>query len=89
MTEARCMDCRHLVWLVAIGQGIRCANPANRGCTLYPGVKSSALNFEAPPVPSRSFVCGHFERRARPAEGSAMARTSGHGNSDWTRTRRF
>lgn len=60
MREACCMDCRYLVWLVGVGQGIRCSAPANTGRILYPGVNPTPFNLQAPPVPSRSFGCEHF-----------------------------
>jgi hypothetical protein len=51
--ERVCLNCRFLLWMVGIGQGVRCRHPAN---------EQDGKLFR---IPSRHYSCEHFE----PAEG--------------------
>lgn len=60
-----CGNCAHLAWLVALGQGIRCAQPENRAEARANGLK------DPPVIPGRTYVCPRFqwkhEQRAQEA----------------------
>ena len=49
--ERVCFNCEHMLWLVALGLGVRCKHPANhQGDGLFA-------------IPSRRYSCEHFEAR--------------------------
>ena len=49
--ERVCFNCKHMLWLVALGLGVRCKHPANNpGGGLFP-------------IPSRRYSCEHFESK--------------------------
>jgi hypothetical protein len=50
-----CGNCKHLAWLVALGQGIPCAQPDNRMESLANGGK------DPPVIPGRYHWCDRFE----------------------------
>ncbi len=49
--EKICLNCRYLLWMVGIGQGVRCCHPEN------------IVDKLAPTVPNRRASCSHFEFR--------------------------
>ena len=55
--EEVCFNCRHMVWAVGIGQGVRCSHPDNE-------VDGKVFR-----IPSRHHTCEHFERKARVTQG--------------------
>ena len=58
--EKVCMNCRHMLWQVGVGLGVRCKHPANfTDCTGF---------YRQMFIPSRRFSCQHFEsRHGRPS----------------------
>ena len=58
-SERACPTCRHVLWAVALGLGVRCRHPANN-----PGDVERVLDHFA--IPNRHYVCPHYEpRRSR------------------------
>lgn len=56
--EARiCYNCRHMAWLVGLGQGIRCRNPE------HPENRQSEPIGRWWLIPARSHSCDLFERK--------------------------
>jgi hypothetical protein len=46
-----CLNCRFLLWMVGIGQGVQCVHPANE-------TDGKFLN-----IPYRSYSCEHFSKK--------------------------
>lgn len=46
-----CINCRYMMWLVGVGQGIRCDNAE----------KNTLEGTELFRIPSREYCCEHFE----------------------------
>lgn len=47
-----CYNCKHLLWMIGIGQGLRCGHPKERGDLKFP-----------PIIPKRTHTCGLFETK--------------------------
>lgn len=60
LPERCCAKCEHLVWLVALGQGIRCHHPANQSTEQLPEALKHVPG-KAPAVRNRRLVCERFE----------------------------
>ena len=55
-----CHNCKHLLRMIAIGQGLRCGHPSEKGSRIFP-----------PIIPKKTHTCGLFEYRETPSrEGS-------------------
>lgn len=48
--ERVCFNCEYMLWMVALGQGVRCRHPANN--------PADGKLFR---IPSRRHTCEHFE----------------------------
>jgi hypothetical protein len=55
-----CLECEHSKWLVAVGQGFRCACPENE----YRDLGGDKIR-EIPMIPNRQFCCEHFSVKQR------------------------
>ena len=62
-TEKVCYNCRHMMWLVGIGQGVRCGYEFS----INP---SGSLDFKTkvPIIPHLGHTCEHFEFRKKEKE---------------------
>jgi hypothetical protein len=49
--EKVCYNCKHLAWLIGVGQGLRCSHPKQEP--------------KAMPIPSRQHTCELFDRKER------------------------
>ena len=62
--ESACPTCRHVLWAVALGLGVRCRHPANN-----PGPVEHVRDLF--PIPHRHYVCPHYEPRPGGDEASS------------------
>ena len=51
--EPVCFNCKYILWLVALGQGVKCKHPAMRE-------RAGGKLFQ---ISSRRFTCEHFETK--------------------------
>ncbi len=60
VTDRCCYNCKHLLWMIGVGQGLRC------------GIEFKKKNIKPPTVPSIGHVCDQFGgyRRKGVAVGS-------------------
>ncbi len=62
-TDKICFNCKHLAWLVGVGQGIRCCYEYKKGIGNVNGLK-----VWPPTVPSKFHTCEHFEFKEKESE---------------------
>lgn len=62
--EKVCANCKHLAWLIALGQGLRCTHKS---------VYQADFNVMPPTVPSSRHTCENFQSRHEDEKDSASS----------------
>jgi hypothetical protein len=62
-SEPVCFNCKYVIWLVALGQGVRCGYYYENNLS-----NSGDIKTDAPLVPSVRHTCEHFEFKKKPNE---------------------
>jgi hypothetical protein len=61
-----CQHCKYIMWLIGVGQGLRCANQKNKDMRWIEREGNQAR--VGPLLPSRNFTCENFEKEEPQAE---------------------
>jgi len=69
-TDRCCYNCKHILWLIGVGQGLRC------GYKMQDGVKP-------PTIPGISYVCENFKGKGT-TEWSCKCKKCSPEINDWT-----